>query len=105
MVRPQGRREPLVQRRGGLAFYFCAASLSVCLIQLDSVSCSLAFAALVNSFNSSSFRRTGTIFPLACPFGSFGRPAFLVFLLLTFSILLNDCRSDRRFRRYDRRNM
>jgi hypothetical protein len=26
-------------------------------------------------------------------------------LLLTFSILLNDCRSDRRFRRYDRRNM
>ena len=24
MMRPRGRREPLVQRRGGLAFHFCA---------------------------------------------------------------------------------
>jgi len=53
-----------------VALYLSAASLNVWRIQLDSVLCSLAFDALVNNFNSSSFNRTGTIFTFACPFGS-----------------------------------
>jgi hypothetical protein len=65
---------PLWKLHGALA-----ASLSVCRIQLESVLCSLAFAALVNIFNSSSFSRTGTILPLAWPFGNFGLPIFLAF--------------------------
>ena len=86
--------------------YLFAASRNVWRIQLDSVLCTLALAALVNSFNSSSVNRTGTIFPLACPFGSLGRPIFLgFFCAMLLPVLSDDSGSDSRLRRNYGRHM
>lgn len=66
----------------------------------------LAFAAASNAFRSSAVKRTGTIRPLACPFGSFGRPTFLVFFCwLKASKLLNYRRSYSQCRRNYRPKM
>src|SRR5947208_3306403 len=54
--------------------------------------CLLALACASIAFRSSKVKRTGTIFPLASPLGSLGRPTFLGFFCI--SELLNDCRSD-----------
>jgi|BarGraIncu00222A_1022003.scaffolds.fasta_scaffold236142_1 hypothetical protein len=50
--------------------------------------CLLAFAALLNRSCSDFAKRTGTIFPLASPLGSFGLPTFLGFCwFATFELL------------------
>ena len=52
-----------------------------------------ALADAVIRFKSSPLNRTGTIRPLASPFGSFGRPGFLGFFGGSKVLeLLNDCR-------------
>jgi hypothetical protein len=54
----------------------------------------LAFAAASIAFRSSPVKRTGTILPLAVPFGSLGRPTFLDFFCRAkASKLLYDCGS------------
>jgi TPR repeat protein len=52
----------------------------------------LAVAAVVMRFTSSALKRTGTIRPLASPFGSLGRPIFLGLVCFPiFFELLHDC--------------
>jgi hypothetical protein len=53
----------------------------------------LALAAEMTFLISSALKRIGTIFPLASPLASFGRPTLLGFGLLGISVLLNDERS------------
>ena len=62
--------------------------------------CFFAAAAASIAFNASAVNRTGTIRPIASPFGSFGRPTFLAFFCCTTSKLLNNCGSDRFYRRW-----
>jgi hypothetical protein len=69
----------------------------------------LALAAAATAFKRSAVKRTGTILPLAWPFGSFGRPIFLgLFGLILFGTgfeLLNDCSLHGGLRRDDWRDM
>lgn len=56
--------------------------------------CLLALARTAIAFRSSAVKRTGTILPLAAPFGSLGLP-ILDFFCCAKPELLNDSRSDR----------
>ena len=52
---------------------------------------SFALAAAVMRFTSSVLKRTGTIRPLASPFGSLGRPIFGLVCFAMFPELLHNC--------------
>jgi hypothetical protein len=68
--------------------------------------CLLALAALWNAAASPLVRRTGTILPLACPFGRFGLPTLLDFFFwFKGSKHLYDCRSPSICGRHNRVNM
>ena len=60
------------------SFQELSLALTVLRIHSDKT-CPLALAATSMAFKSSVVKRTGTMRPLAWPFGSLGRPGFLVF--------------------------
>src|SRR5437773_5074885 len=68
------------------------AALSVLRTQSERL-CLLAFAILDSALKSCELNRTGTIFPLAVPFGRRGRPTFLAFFRFGIPEFLNDVRS------------
>src|SRR5439155_23508095 len=80
--------------------YVTFASTSSPLHTNSETVCFLALAAISIVRKSSRVKRTGTIRPLASPFGSFGRPTFLGFFCRAkVPELLNNRRSDCRLRR------
>lgn len=78
----------------------CVASLSVLLIHSE-IFWSLALAAAAMRLTSSALKRTGTIRPLASPFGNFGRPIFGLVCFAMFPEFLHDYCPDGGLRRND----
>jgi hypothetical protein len=85
-----------------LRFQASMAALSVLLIHSETVIL-LTFAANSTALIASGENLTGTIRPLASPFGSFGRPILAFFA--RFPELLNDCRLHGCPGRYNRRDV